>query len=289
MPALLERKLERVRTILRGYGRSPSRPTSRSHLDGGCVGWAPRVVVAFSGGVDSTLLAALASDVLGKMNVLAVTADSPSMARADLEEARRLAAQLDFPHLVVTTGEVTNAAYRANTDTRCYFCKHELFDTLEALAAARQIHTVLYGAIGGDQLSERPGQRAAAEYRVQAPLQEAGIEKWEVRALAKSLGLPNWNRPQNACLSSRIPHGTEVTEQRLRQVEDAEGLVRAQGFRQVRVRHLGTRARIEVGVDELPKLEDGGLRRQIATALQGCGFSLVEFDARGYRSTGADS
>ncbi|MBI2495723.1 MAG: ATP-dependent sacrificial sulfur transferase LarE, partial [Candidatus Omnitrophica bacterium] len=178
-----------------------------------------RVIVAFSGGVDSTLLAKLARDVLGKPNALAVTADSPSLAREDLEEARRLAGHLDLWHRVIETHEVVDPTYRANTPARCYVCKGELFAELEELAQAEGIAAVLYGAISDDQRSDRPGERAALTFGVRAPLQEAGLAKWEVRELARLLGVPNWDRPQNACLSSRIPHGTEVTEQKLRQIE----------------------------------------------------------------------
>ena len=247
-----------------------------------------RVVVAFSGGVDSTLVAKLARDVLGRRNALAVTADSPSLAREDLEEARRLAAGLDLEHLVIATHEVADARYRANTESRCYFCKQELFEELERLAETRGMPAVLYGAIADDRLAERPGQRAALAFGVRAPLQDAGLAKWEVRLLAKALGLPNWDRPQNACLSSRIPHGLAVTEEKLRQVEQAESFLRAQGFGQVRVRHFDTHARIDVGADETHRFHDAALCLAVARHFEGLGFETVGVNRRGYRPGGAD-
>ena len=262
-PEALQRKQDQVIETLRGCRRA---------------------LIAWSGGVDSTLLAALCRDVLGKANALAVTADSPSLAREDLEEAGRLAVRLDLDHLIVPTREVEDPVYRANTEARCYVCKHELFRELEALAQERRIPVILYGAIGDDQLAERPGQRAAAQRGVRAPLQEAGLSKTEVRALAKSLGLPNWDRPQNACLSSRIPFGEPVTPERLSRIERAERLVKAEGFRQVRVRSMGTgsQARIEVGADEVARLADAALRMRLMDEVRGCGFHVVEFDPRGY-------
>jgi len=247
-----------------------------------------RVIVAFSGGVDSTLLAKLARDILGREHALAVTADSPSLAREDLEETKRLASALDLEHLVIDTHEVERSSYRANSPARCYTCKHELFTELDALAFARKIPAILYGAIGDDQLSERPGGRAALEFGVRAPLQEAGLAKREVRELAHRMGLPNWDRPQNACLSSRIPHGLEVTEDKLQQIEAAERFLREQGFRQVRVRHLGGHARIEVDREEVSRFDDETLRQRMASAFARFGFSTVAVDQHGYRPGGAN-
>ncbi len=248
-----------------------------------------RVVVAFSGGVDSTVLAKLARDVLGKPNVLAVTADSPSLARRDLDDARALAATLDVEHAVIDTAEVADASYRANSPGRCYVCKRTLFVELDMLAQQRWIPVILYGALADDDAAERPGQRAARESHVRAPLQEAGLEKWEVRELARRLGLPNWDKPQNACLSSRIPHGLVVTEEKLQRIEQAEDALLSLGFRQVRVRHVGTHARIEVGREEVSRFNDAALSQQIGDRLRALGFASVGVARAGYQPGGADA
>ena len=263
----LNGKLKRVREILAEFGK---------------------IVVAFSGGVDSTLLLKVARDVLGKPNVLAVTANSPSLAQHDLAEACRVAALLDVEHLVIETAEVEDPAYQANAPSRCYICKQELFAHLARIAFERDIPMILYGAIGDDLRDERPGSLAASEYGVRAPLAEAGFSKVEVREAARMLGLPNWDRPQNACLSSRIPHGREVTEKKLRMIERAEALLKGLGFQMVRVRHLGEHARIEVGPGEVGRFGDPGLCRQVAREFVRFGFRSVGVDRAGYHSGGAD-
>lgn len=263
----LQNKLERARRSLAGFRR---------------------VVVAYSGGVDSTLVAKLARDVLGRDAVLAVTADSPSLAREDLDAAKAVAQALDLEHLVIRTDEVSDPSYQTNSPSRCYVCKRTLFEDLEPIAVRVSADAILYGAIGDDEATDRPGQRAAAEHRVRAPLQEAGLLKWDVRELARQLGLPNWDRPQNACLSSRIPHGQDVTEEKLGQIEAAEAFLRAQGFRQVRVRHLGVIARIEVEPEAVVRFDDPPLRADVDRALRAVGFASVSIDPRGYHPGGAD-
>lgn len=266
--APLQEKARWVETILKAYGR---------------------VVVAYSGGVDSTLLAKLARDVLGKSHALAVTADSPSLAREDLQAAIQFAHQLDLEHRVIQTAEVEDALYRQNTAARCYVCKRELFERLQGVASREGISVVLYGAIGDDRVEERPGQRAALQAGVRAPLQDADLTKAEVRELARALGLPNWDRPQNACLSSRIPHGLPVDEETLSRVEQAERLLRGHGFRQVRVRHVGTHARIEVEPDEVARCEETALSGAIVEGLTRLGFRSVGVDREGYRPGGANT
>jgi len=244
--------------------------------------------VAFSGGVDSTLLAKLARDVLGKPNALIVTADSPSLAREDLAEAKALARQLDFKHWIVETTEVTRPEYQANTKARCYFCKETLFESLSQLAKTHRIEAIFYGVLADDKLGQRPGHQAAINFGIRAPLQEAGLTKLEIRRLARALGLSNWNKPQNACLSSRIPHGQLVSEDKLKTIEQAESLLRRMGFSQVRVRHLGGHARIEVSQAEVGRFNDAALCLLVEQVFQELGFKSVGINRLGYQEGGAD-
>ena len=242
----------------------------------------PGAVVAFSGGVDSTALLHACRQVLGDRCV-AVTADSPSLPRAELAEAQALAQRLGARHVVLPTHELERAEYRANAGDRCYFCKKELFVTL----AARRVEiapadwVVVYGAITDDLGDHRPGQRAAAEHGVRAPLVDAGMGKDDVRHYSRDRGLPTADKPSFACLSSRVPHGTPIDAAVLQRIELAEAALRAHGFRQFRVRHHGPVARIEVGPDEMARAF--ALREQLGQALQAAGYVFVALDVFGYR------
>lgn len=241
------------------------------------------VLIAFSGGVDSTLLAALAHEALGD-RAIAVTADSPSIPRRELAEARELAARIGIEHRVVATHEIDDPRYRANAGDRCYFCKSELFAVLGALAERWGFAHIAYGAIVDDLGDHRPGMEAAREYRVHWPLAAAGLDKSEVRALSERYGLPTADKPSFACLASRIPYGQEVTVEKLAQVEQAEDLLAAEGFRQFRVRHHGEIARIEVPIEDLARLLEAGRRERIVSELQRLGFLYVAVDLAGFRS-----
>ncbi len=242
-----------------------------------------RTLVAYSGGVDSTLLLWEARRALGE-GACGVIADSPSLPRAELVSALDLAARSGIPVRVVRTREVERPAYRANGPDRCYHCKSELFDTLTELAANEGWETLAYGAVTDDLGDIRPGMAAARERLVRAPLLEAGLAKVEVRALARGLGLPVWDKPQAACLASRIRQGMEVTPERLAQVERAEALLReALAVRVLRVRHEGARARIEVAGEDVERVSRPGEVGRISLILCKLGFSEVVVDPRGYR------
>lgn len=236
-------------------------------------------LVAFSGGVDSTLLAKAAFDVLGERS-LAVLAVSPSLAGAERDEARELAVRIGIPFAEVATAEAEDERYLANAPSRCYFCKSHLFDALERIRAERGLATTCYGAITDDLGDHRPGMEAARERRIAAPLLEAGLSKAEVREASRRLGLPTADKPAMACLASRIPHGTPVTIERLGSVERAEAAVRALGYVQVRVRHHGDLGRLEVGQDELGRaLNDA---EALSSAITSAGFDRAEIDPAGY-------
>lgn len=274
-------KLEQLRETLRAYGSC---------------------VIAYSGGVDSVFLAKVAHDVLGRRS-LAVIADSPSLARSELREALELGRRFDFPVRVVKTGEFQNAGYLANPVNRCYFCKHELFTTLEPLARAEGFAVIAYGENASDVGDFRPGAKAAGEFQVRAPLKEVGLTKAEIRELSARLGLPTADKPQMACLSSRIPYGEAVSPAKLGMIERAEAVLRELGFHDVRVRHheLGNLpetpppanrdaqrprpalARIEVGTAELARLLESRLHSEVARALKQVGYSHVTLDLEGYR------
>lgn len=287
---MVAEKLEKLRALLRSYGSC---------------------LVAYSGGVDSVFLARVAYDALGT-RALAAIADSPSLPRRELEEALALGRQFHFPVRVVRTAEFENPDYLANPTNRCYFCKQELFEELVPLAQAENFAVIVYGENASDIGDFRPGAEAAKKFQVRAPLKEVGLTKAEIRELSARLGLPTADKPQMACLSSRIPYGEAVTPEKLNMIERAEYVLRDLGFYDVRVRHHqlsskfqvpgsglqspaspqpGTRnlepgtalARIEVGAAEMPKLLTNGMSERVAEALKQIGYAQVTVDLQGYR------
>lgn len=239
------------------------------------------VAVAYSGGADSTFMLAVAHDVLGD-RALALTADSPSMPRAEVEAARGIAADMGVQHVILPTAELDDPAYRANTPERCYFCKSNYLDELRAHAQAHGYPCLVDGTNADDLGDYRPGQKAARERGVRSPLQEVGLTKAEIRALARERGLPNWDKPAAACLASRIPYGTPVTAEALSQIEHAEAFLHRMGFRQLRVRHHGVIARLEFEAADLARAVE--LRDTIVAALRDVGFTYVTLDLAGFRS-----
>jgi uncharacterized protein len=289
---VVSERYERLRGLLRSYGSC---------------------LVAYSGGVDSVFLAYVAHEVL-RDKALAAIADSPSLPRRELEQALALARQFQFPVRIIRTREFENSRYLANPDNRCYFCKHELFTELAPLAKAEGLAVIAYGENASDIGDYRPGAQAAAQFQVRAPLKEAGLTKADIRALSAQLGLPTADKPQMACLSSRVPYGEAVTPEKLSMIEEAENVLRDLGFYDVRVRHHELRnaecgmrnglpgaagvssalraphsglvlhlARIEVGPAEMRKLLENGTSSKVAEALKQIGYAHVTLDLQGYR------
>jgi pyridinium-3,5-biscarboxylic acid mononucleotide sulfurtransferase len=239
-------------------------------------------LVAFSGGVDSSLALAVAARALPKGRVLAVTSNNETYLPSELNLAREFADSLGVDHLVVNTRELDDPNYASNPTNRCYFCKSTLYSDLSRIAAERGYGCVVDGANADDEGDYRPGRKAAKELGVVSPLSVAGVGKAEVRELAKHLGLPSWDKPALACLSSRFPYGQEITPEKLSQVARAEEYLRARGFRQVRVRHHGEIARLEVGPEEMERAF--ALREEISAELKEAGFLYVALDLSGYES-----
>ncbi len=258
-------KLEKLRTLLKSCGSC---------------------LVAYSGGVDSVFLARVAHEVLGG-RALAAIADSPSLPRRELAEALDIAKQFGFPVRILQTQEFANENYTANPANRCYFCKHELFEELTPLARAENFAVIAYGENASDAGDFRPGAQAAAEFQVRAPLKEAGLTKAEIRELSAQLGLPTADKPQMACLSSRVPYGETVTPEKLRMIEQAEYILRDLGFHDVRVRHHEMQkqnfARIELAPAEIPALLVNGKLATVAEELKKIGYAHVTLDLQGYR------
>ncbi|HEU4527778.1 MAG TPA: ATP-dependent sacrificial sulfur transferase LarE [Actinomycetota bacterium] len=237
----------------------------------------PSAVVAFSGGVDSSVVAAAAARVLGDRAV-AVTAVSPALASGELDGARAVAQAIGIEHQAVATHELSSEGYRRNGRDRCYHCKVELYEVLDAVARRRGLAAVLSGANADDLGDWRPGLRAAAERGVRHPLVEAGLGKVEVRAIARDLGLPNAAKPASPCLSSRLPYGTPVEVPTLRQVDRAESALKRLGFRDLRVRHFGPLARVELGPEDLPRATTVEGRRALEDAVRAAGYAEVRVE-----------
>lgn len=241
------------------------------------------MAIAFSGGVDSTLLLALALEVC-RPKVLAVTIDSPIYGAGDLNQARSLAKKLECEHLVLPGRQLHDQRFCANPPERCYLCKSVIYKDLLGVARFRDLAAVIDGANADDLSDYRPGHQAARENGILSPLQEAGLSKAEIRILAREMGLPNWDKPSSPCFCTRIPYGESITLAKLQQVESAEALLRQMGFRQVRVRHHGTIARIEVPADQLVRLLQASVRQPLLQALKQFGFTYVAADLNGFQS-----
>lgn len=254
-------------------------------------------LVAYSGGVDSVLVAFLAHEVLGD-RALAVIADSPSLPRSELDEALAISREFNFPVRVIRTREFENSNYTSNPGNRCYFCKQALFTELAPIASAEGFAVIAYGENASDLGDYRPGAQAAEEFQVRAPLKEADLSKDDIRQISAELGLPTADKPQMACLSSRIPYGEQVTPEKLLMIEQAEAVLKEFGFRDVRVRHhqlsspglaQGANppepalARIELGQSEIPLFLKDGLAARVGEALKGLGYAHVTLDLSGYR------
>lgn len=242
----------------------------------------PSLIVAYSGGVDSAYLAYAAHRALGA-SALAVTADSPSYPERHRAIALRLAREFGFNHLVIHTAEMARPEYRANPANRCYYCKHELYTHLTTIATERGIPVIADGSNADDRGDYRPGRQAAREFGVHSPLDEAGLTKNEIRELSRRAGLPTWDEPASACLSSRIPYFSEVTDEKLRMIERAENVLRDLGFRICRVRHHDTIARLELGRDEIARALEPATADAIDRELRAIGYAHVTVDLRGYR------
>jgi pyridinium-3,5-biscarboxylic acid mononucleotide sulfurtransferase len=260
--ATLDQKADHLRQILAGQAR---------------------LIVAYSGGVDSAFLAWMAHRVLGEQ-MLAVIADSASLARTHLEDALAFARERGIPIAVVETQELENPAYTRNDAMRCFHCKDELFTTLERYREARGFDAIAYGVNADDEGEFRPGQQAARQHHVLAPLLEAGLTKAEIRELAMRADLRVWDKPASACLSSRMEYGREVTPEALSVIERGEDALRALGFRQFRVRHHGDIVRIEIAREELPRALTTEMAREFTSVFKGLGFKFVTLDLEGFRS-----
>ena len=258
--AALETKLDDLKKLVRQMGK---------------------VIVAYSGGTDSTLLLKVAHDELGE-DAIAVTAVSPSTPRDELDSAISMAEEIGAQHLLIDSDELDNPDYVANSPQRCYHCKHLRFGKLLEMARDKGFAHVVDGNNLDDLGDHRPGMRAARELGVRSPLKEAGLTKADIRALSRKLGLPTWNKPSGACLASRLPYGTPITSARLKQIEDAERFIRSLGISQLRVRLHGDVARIEAEAKDLPTLLEN--RSAIVNELRGLGFSYVTADLEGYRT-----
>ena len=242
----------------------------------------PSVIVAYSGGVDSAFLAYAAHRALGT-RALAVTADSPSYPERHRAIALRVAREFGFAHLVIRTSEMSRPEYRANPANRCYYCKQELYTQLSALARERGVPVIVDGSNADDRGDYRPGRQAAREFGVRSPLDEADLTKDDIRELSRRAGLPTWDEPASACLSSRIPYFSEVTDEKLRMIERAENVLRDLGFRICRVRHHDALARIELSRDEIARALEPEMADAIDRGLRTIGYEHVTIDLRGYR------
>ena len=240
-------------------------------------------LIAYSGGVDSTFLIKVAKDVLGE-KALAIIAASATFPRLELEEAERQAQDIGIGYLVIKTEELRNPSFYNNPPERCYYCKRELFGKLQEIAREKGFKFILDGTNQDDQNDFRPGRKAGREFKVRSPLFEAGLAKEDIRILSRELGLSTWDKPSQACLSSRFPYGEVISEEKLRIVEEGEEFIRSLGFRQVRLRHHGQLARLEVDQEDIPKFFDNGIGEKIKNKLIELGYLYITVDLEGYRT-----